>query len=308
MKGSPHSAGVSTVRRIAAKVRRDVLSLGIPLILVFLSVAWAQASSVGFQKVSIPNGNEAPLQAAIWYPTAAAARDERLEAFVQRVASDAPVAGSGHPLVVISHGGGGTLAGHYDTAVALARAGFVVAAINHAGDTHGDEGRVLELWRRPAQLSRLITYVLEDWRGRSGVDSRRIGAFGFSNGGFTVLVSGGRPDLTRIDGYCRANPSHDLCTALRSAGITSISNGVVAIVGLVGGLSATIKLAEVFQRNLRLEGIETGSRKMLEDMIAWFEEKHITPVIDRVFPVEESRDAFRHLQSGSHFGKVCIKF
>ena len=43
--------------------------------------------------------------------------------------------------------------------------------------------------------------------------------------------------------------------------------GAVGIVGLVGGLMATINLAEIFQRNLRLDGIETGSREMLEAIV-----------------------------------------
>ncbi len=33
----------------------------------------------------------------------------------------------------------------------------------------------------------------------------------------------------------------------------------------------------------------------------------LEPVIDRVFPFEESHDAFRHLESGQHFGKIVIR-
>lgn len=84
--------------------------------------------------------------------------------------------------------------------------------------------------------------------------------------------------------------------------------GAVGIVGLVGGLMATINLAEIFQRNLRLDGIETGSREMLEAMIAWFEQKGIVPIVDRVFPFEDSRAALKYLQEGKHMGKVCITF
>lgn len=84
-------------------------------------------------------------------------------------------------------------------------------------------------------------------------------------------------------------------------------NGAVSVVGLVGGLDVTINLAEIFQKNLRLDGIETGSRSMLEAMIAWMEEKRIHPVVDRVFSFDQSSDAFRYLQSGKHMGKVCIK-
>jgi NADPH:quinone reductase-like Zn-dependent oxidoreductase len=91
--------------------------------------------------------------------------------------------------------------------------------------------------------------------------------------------------------------------------IASVSmGGVVSIVGLIGGLTAQINLAEVFQKNLRLDGIETGSRSMLEDMIRWFDARRLHPVIDRVFPFEDTREAFRYLKAGGHVGKVCIAF
>jgi predicted dienelactone hydrolase len=179
---------------------------------------------VGFEAVRVPNGGEPPLAAGIWYPTSAEPRDVPLEFFKQRVALSGPVKGHALPLIVISHGGGGSYAGHYDTAIALARAGFVVAAVSHAGDTFDDQSKVLMLWRRPAQLSRLIDFMLTDWQGHADIDPQRIGAFGFSNGGFTVLVeAGGIPDLGRIDPYCAANPQHDLCTTLAKAGVHSVA-------------------------------------------------------------------------------------
>jgi NADPH:quinone reductase-like Zn-dependent oxidoreductase len=33
----------------------------------------------------------------------------------------------------------------------------------------------------------------------------------------------------------------------------------------------------------------------------------IRPVIDSSFPLEPLADAFRHLQAGGHFGKICIE-
>lgn len=187
----------------------------------------AHLSPVGFEAVQIPDGGEAPLAAGIWYPTSAEPRDVPLESFHQRVAPSGPVKGHALPLIVISHGGGGSYAGHYDTAIALAKAGFIVAAVSHAGDTFDDQSKVLMLWRRPAQLSRLIDFMLKDWQGHADIDPQRIGAFGFSNGGFTVLVeAGGIPDLGRIDPYCAANPQHDLCAALAKAGVHSVKKAV----------------------------------------------------------------------------------
>ncbi|NUY02509.1 dienelactone hydrolase [Paraburkholderia sp. JPY169] len=189
-------------------------------VLLGLVGAPARAAGVGFQKVDIPHGAEPPLAAGIWYPTDAPATPHALGGATQTVAVDAPIAGDHLPLVVLSHGGGGWYGAHYDTALALARAGFVAAAVSHAGDTFDDQSHVLELWRRPAQLDRLVDYMLDDWPERERLDADRVGAFGFSNGGFTVLVAaGGIPDLSKIAPFCEVHPDHDLCDALRHASV-----------------------------------------------------------------------------------------
>jgi predicted dienelactone hydrolase len=177
---------------------------------------------VGFTPLKVPNDGELPLLGGVWYPTREPETRQRLDGFWQDVAAPgAPVAGSKRALIVMSHGGGGWFDSHYDTALALARAGFVVAAVSHAGDTYKDQSQVLKLWRRPAQLRRLVTFMLESWPAHGQLDSRHVGAFGFSNGGFTVLVAaGGVPDLRRTTGYCEAHPQHDLCRALKAAGVS----------------------------------------------------------------------------------------
>ena len=184
--------------------------------------ALAEAVNVGFEESRVSNGAEPPLTVGIWYPTSAPAAVHAIGTFTQVVAPSAPIAGLGLALVVISHGGGASYEAHYDTALALAHAGIVAAAVSHAGDTYDDESEVLELWRRPDQLHRLISYMLDKWRGREHLSRSRVGAFGFSNGGFTVLVAaGGVPDLSRIRSYCADNPNHDLCQALKNAGIST---------------------------------------------------------------------------------------
>jgi predicted dienelactone hydrolase len=180
----------------------------------------AFAVNVGFEEFKIANGAESPLVAGVWYPTDSPTTEHSLGNFTQTVAQGAPISGRGLPLVVMSHGGGGWYGGHYDTALALARAGFVVAAVSHAGDTFDDQTKVTQLWRRPAQLHRLLDYMLDEWSQRERVAVLRVGAFGFSNGGFTALVAaGGVPDLSKIHPFCQAHPDHDLCQTLKLAGI-----------------------------------------------------------------------------------------
>jgi predicted dienelactone hydrolase len=188
----------------------------------FLVIAgsMASATNVGFETIQVPNGTEPPLSGGVWYPTAAPATQHGLGSFTQNVAVGAPISGHDLALVVLSHGGGSSYEAHYDTALALAHAGFVAAAIDHAGDTYNDQSQVLRLWRRPAQLRRLVSYMLEQWPRHGKLNAAHVGAFGFSNGGFTVLVAaGGVPDLDSTVPYCQAHPDHDLCRALTQAGV-----------------------------------------------------------------------------------------
>src|SRR5215510_2632066 len=78
--------------------------------------------------------------------------------FQQAVAPKAALTGDRLPLVLISHGVGGSLASHYDTVLALAQAGFVVAAVTHTGDNSQDQsfvGNRRDLIDRPRQISRV---------------------------------------------------------------------------------------------------------------------------------------------------------
>ena len=119
--------------------------------------------------------------------------------------------GAALPLVVISHGTGGSAAEHYDTALALADAGFVVVAPSHTGDNYKDRSysfTVRNFTDRPSQISRVIDFMLNDWAGHDHVDPARIGMFGHSAGGTTTLILiGGDPDLNYLSLlFCRDHP------------------------------------------------------------------------------------------------------
>ena len=74
----------------------------------------------------------------VWTPCAEPAQEIKIGPYVLAGRRDCPIVGDKLPLVVISHGHGGSFLGHHDLAEALADAGFVVAAINHPGDTFSD--------------------------------------------------------------------------------------------------------------------------------------------------------------------------
>ena len=76
--------------------------------------------------------------------------------FQQMVVHDSVVSGNRLPLVLISHGTGGSEGSHYDTALALAAEGFVVVALTHTGDNYMDQsyvGNRMNLTDRPRQVN-----------------------------------------------------------------------------------------------------------------------------------------------------------
>jgi NADPH:quinone reductase-like Zn-dependent oxidoreductase len=64
----------------------------------------------------------------------------------------------------------------------------------------------------------------------------------------------------------------------------------------------------ILMKGVRVQGIFVGSRQMFEEMNRAIEINKMKPVVDRVFAFEEVREALKYMESGSHFGKVVIRF
>jgi NADPH:quinone reductase-like Zn-dependent oxidoreductase len=82
--------------------------------------------------------------------------------------------------------------------------------------------------------------------------------------------------------------------------------GNIGLIGILSGREATTEIFSIVPKILNVFGVYVGSREMFEEMNRALLQNRIKPVIDRVFPFAESPDAFRHLESGAHFGKVVI--
>lgn len=81
--------------------------------------------------------------------------------------------------------------------------------------------------------------------------------------------------------------------------------GRIAVIGLLTG-AATVDPMPILRRNLRVHGLYVGSTEMFEAMNRAIEAGGLKPVIDKVFPFAEAKDAYRHLKSQQHFGKIVI--
>lgn len=171
--------------------------------------------NVGFQQVSVPDSDDRKIMVGIWYPSSALPAVQALGMIRQAVALNGDVSGKHLPLILISHGTSGSLASHYDTAIALASAGYVVAAPTHTGDNYADQsyaGNRKNLIDRPRQMRLVLDWMLGSWAARDSLDPKRIGIFGFSLGGFTALVlTGGTPELHRLAQLCSARPQAPEC-------------------------------------------------------------------------------------------------
>jgi len=186
-----------------------------------LALGSFSASAAGFAWIRVPADAEGPLlQGAVWYPSATPPAALTVTPFTLNVAKDAPLQGDRLPLVVMSHGTGGSALGHQDTAAALADAGFVVAAINHPGDNAMDLSQQMHLapfFSRPRDVTRLISWMTRSWRNAAHVDDQAIGLFGFSRGGYTSLVSiGAVPDLKLGEAFCAHQPDLPFCTEIKA--------------------------------------------------------------------------------------------
>ena len=84
--------------------------------------------------------------------------------------------------------------------------------------------------------------------------------------------------------------------------------GIVTVIGALSGGEPTVSPVPILMNSLRVQGIYVGSRRMFERMNRALEQHKIKPVVDRVFPWREVRQAMRYMQSQQHLGKICLAF
>jgi NADPH:quinone reductase-like Zn-dependent oxidoreductase len=85
-------------------------------------------------------------------------------------------------------------------------------------------------------------------------------------------------------------------------------HGFIGIVGFLGGREAQLPLVPAILKRVRLQGISVASLEEHERMVRALEAIRLEPVLDAVYGFGELREAFGHLASGKHFGKIGIDF
>ena len=82
--------------------------------------------------------------------------------------------------------------------------------------------------------------------------------------------------------------------------------GHISLIGVLAGQRGEVNPLPAVMKGICIQGIYVGSREMFEAMNRAISLHGIRPVIDRVFPFDQVRQAFRHLESGAHIGKVVV--
>jgi predicted dienelactone hydrolase len=172
-----------------------------------------------------------PLNTVIWYPAAAGSPTKPFVATAENakffgdpsmgklfteipVAFDAPLLASAQkrPLILISHGSTSLGLALMWLGDYLASHGYIVAAVNHHGNTAAEgklllQGFILE-WERPDDQKAVLTQMLADPVFGKEIDANRIGAVGHSAGGTTVIqVAGGVFNSNVLTAYCNSPES-----------------------------------------------------------------------------------------------------
>jgi len=167
------------------------------------------------------------LLTTIWYPADDQVKEtpqwvgdpDHPFASAGRAARDGAVAGTPEkfPLILLSHGTGGSALMMAWLGTKLAARGYIAAAVDHPGNNAVDgytvQGFTLG-WERAVDLSRVLDQMLADHRFGPRIDSNRIGAAGFSLGGYTMMVLAGAVatpiDVQKLEQECSTGKVWDL--------------------------------------------------------------------------------------------------
>ena len=112
-------------------------------------------------------------------------------------------------------------------------------------------------------------------------------------------ITGGRG----VDLTLEVGGAGTLSKTLRATGYA----GHVSLIGVLSGIAGEVQIGHILHKALTVRGIYVGSRAMFQAMNDAITQHRLEPVIDHVFSFDESLEAFRHLESAQHFGKIVIR-
>jgi predicted dienelactone hydrolase len=196
-----------------------IVCLAAPLILLAIPFGYGINFGQFFQKVILKpqktgimtlhfydKSRDRPLTTEVWYPVESHVPSCAASGVWMRCdeARDAPLSGKQerYPLIVLSHGNGCDRYNISWLAEALAANGYIVAAMDHFGNTWNNKipECYVRPWERPKDVSFVVDQLLESSLFKEKIDAKRIGFAGYSLGGATgIWVAGASPNLSEVD-------------------------------------------------------------------------------------------------------------
>lgn len=105
-----------------------------------------------------------------------------------------------------------------------------------------------------------------------------------------------------VDHVVEVGGSETLSKSLRAVRY----GGKVEMIGVLTGMAGDVSTVSILHKHVRVQGIYVGSRDMFENMNRAIAHHKMHPVVDRVFPFHQAKEALAYLESGNHFGKIVI--
>jgi NADPH:quinone reductase-like Zn-dependent oxidoreductase len=85
-----------------------------------------------------------------------------------------------------------------------------------------------------------------------------------------------------------------------------VAGGRLVTCGATAGYHVKTDLRYVFFRNIQILGTKAASKSLLFKIIPLVQEGKLHPVLDRVLPLREAREAHRLLEERQQFGKLVL--
>ena len=95
------------------------------------------------------------------------------------------------------------------------------------------------------------------------------------------------------------------------------SNGVLVLIGVMGGVKAELNLAQLMVRRQKIAGSVLRPRPREEkgqiiarfaaDVMDLLKDRQIVPLVHEIFPLEEVSQAHQLMEASGHFGKIVLQ-
>jgi alcohol dehydrogenase len=118
-------------------------------------------------------------------------------------------------------------------------------------------------------------------------------------GGQVRILTGGRG----VDRVVEVGGPGTIAQSLRAVAL----GGEIASIGFLSTENPGIDFFQLKASGASFRNITVGDRAALLDLNRAVAAAGVKPIIDRVFAFDEAREAFAHLESGAHLGKVVIR-